>query len=79
MLDKWIHLDLGIYYTKVGDFEKAETNFDLAQEIIENHENVNSGSIYTYKGMLYQRKREYKKALESYNICLLYTSDAADE
>ena len=70
LLDKWIHLDLGIYYTKVGDFEKAETNFDLAQEIIENHENVNSGSIYTYKGMLYQRKREYKKALESYNIAL---------
>jgi len=83
-----LHIDLGIAYGKVGDFEHAEASINKALEINPRHPVANNelGILYRKTGRFELARKSYEKALDAYPdfhfarrnlaiLCDVYLSD----
>lgn len=83
-----LHIDLGIAYGKVGDFERAEASIHKALEINPRHPVANNelGILYRKTGRFELARQSYEKALDAYPdfhfarrnlaiLCDVYLSD----
>lgn len=68
-LDK-VYLNRGVAYYNIGDFIKAETDFQAALEI-----NPRYSTVYHSWGMLKYEEKEYEEALKYFNKAIQYEND----
>jgi len=82
------HLDLGMAYSQVGDFERAEASFEQVLELNPRHPVAHNelGVVYRKTGRFEDARRSYEKALALYPdfhfarlnlaiLCDLYLAD----
>ncbi|MNN01537.1 hypothetical protein D3C81_1141570 [compost metagenome] len=65
-----VYDDLGDFYTKKGDFTKAELNLKKSLALIEKYKAPVFYNTYTFLGNLEQEKGNYKKALTLFEVGL---------
>jgi len=58
------------YYLKVGNLPKSKEYLDLLEVQIKDNKYVDIASFHTFKGMFYQKNREYRKAIDHYALAL---------
>ena len=72
LLPMWISMLYAEYYMLVSDLEKAEIYIDSLANQIDRGVKSDFGSLHTIRGMYYQKKMDYNKAIDEYNKALTY-------
>jgi two-component sensor histidine kinase len=70
LLPGWVSQLYAEYYILTGELIKAQVYIDSLTVQIEYNKWVDKGSFHTIRGMFYQAKKEYTKAMSEYNIAL---------
>jgi len=64
------HIDLGMAYARIGDLDSAETRLNTALKL-----NREQAAAYNEIGLLQSRRKEFKKARDSYETALAKSAD----
>ena len=66
------HQNLGVYFTQIEAWDKAQENYLLALEVIKNSDVQKDPGIYTGLGQVSKHNGNYQKALDYFNLAKLH-------
>ncbi len=69
-LPMWVNSLYAQYYIDTRDFEKAKKYLDIYEKLIAGTAKEEDGTFYTFKGLYFQKTKQYSKAMTEYKIAL---------